>query len=29
VWVALVVFTIDLVRQRRPVATTQPELAPV
>jgi len=29
VWVALVVFTIDLMRQRRPVATTQPELAPV
>lgn len=29
VWVALVVFTADLVRQRRPVATTQPELAPV
>jgi len=29
VWVALVVFTIDLVRQRRPVALAQPELAPV
>lgn len=29
VWAALVVFTIDLVRQRRPMATTQLELEPV